>query len=458
MKRICVIAFALLLTFFAVSCAETSESESFDIEMGVISDKIDLNGFECPIVQAYDESIVLHYPQDTLLSDAVLKRMSDIGNEWNCNISIVSGSEDHLRPEITKILANVYIGEMGYSHCAFLMANAGCFCDLSAFSDSIDLKDTKKYGSLGVREAGIVNGVSYAVSPALWAGKEMTFTYNIFAVNESIIKKYGLTDPRDYVENGEWTWDGFYNHLPEYQITDGEITYTAANITWHFVGDIAMNNGATLTKQNDNGEYVPNLDSENWVQSLDWCTKLFTERADCIEYLGHYSMIDAFNNQEIVLAHTSFSHMIESIIYETEDYGVVPLPCGPLGEYGKWCGLMSGYDSIGIFINAKEPEIDAMIINRLFEPLDGYETEEARYAYASTIFYDSRDCDLFMNYLNYVRWDYHQVSFKFWDEAKEYCKVGKSSSEILGKLLDRYNGMIEEYLIPNDRYFAEMAE
>jgi len=452
MKKKFFLSLALLIAFvfIAASCSQTDVEEKFDVSLFDENATPDLNGFDCLIRQEYGDESVICFKRDTVIADAILKRISDINTEFNCNVHTETGNGNYLRDYITRLYAGDYVGEIAVATTPMYIASAGILYPLDGLLDYIDYYDSSKYGSAGLLELGMVDGVPYVVTPMSWAGMQMTYTYNIFAVNEMLVKKYNLNDPRDYVENGEWTFDTFYNVLPDYNIDDGDFQATAMNATWTFTMDIAFMNGFDFAKQNSDGTYSANMEDTKLVEALDWCSKLLVDRRDCITFDGHSEMVSNFINNKTVLANTSFTHLIHNISYDAEDYGVVPFPCGPSGTYGQWSGACSDFETFGIFINAKEPEMSAMILSELLEPLDGFTTEDEMRAYASTVFYDSRDVDFFLENTKYLRNNYWTYGvYDIFSNAKELCKVGKSGAEIIGKIGESTNAIIEEYILPN---------
>ena len=317
MKKCLFCLLAILLTFSVCSCNSGSE-EVFLLDFNETStgNDINLNGYECVIWQSYDTDHPFQYPVGTLPADLYLKRLNDISNDWNCNISIKGGT-NYLQESIPYVYANLHMAEIACTHVPTTMVMAGVLYPLEGLQDYIDYFNADKFGSLGMLEMGMKDGVPYSVSPVAWPGKQSSYNYNMFAVNEELIAKYGKTDPRDYIENGEWTWDTFENALSEYQIDDGTVQATALNVTWTFVDQVAYMNGAELFAEDSAGNPIPALDSQNIAEAIDWCSRLFTQQKDYISYLGHYDMVDAFINGKIILAQTSFTHMINEIIYET---------------------------------------------------------------------------------------------------------------------------------------------
>ena len=451
---------SLLLTVVIVSAAcvtDTTEAVP-DYDFSPVSD-IDMLGYECDISQGYDLDHPFQYPRNTLMADMYLKRLDEISKDWNCKVTLRADfAGGYLEGSIAYIYSGLHAGEIACTHQPSNIARAGVLYPLEGLRDRLDYMNADKFGSLGLLEMGMVNGVPYTVSPVAWPGKQSSYSYNIFAVNEDLVSKYGKTDPRDYVENGEWTWETFSNVIPDYQIEEGSFTATAVN-GGVFVREAAFMNGANFFEIDGSGRPVSALDSQNIAEAIDWCARLYTEDKDYISFLGFYEMVDAFINGKVVLANTSFTHMINEMIYDVDNYGVVPFPCGPRGTYGQWRTAFSDFDSMGIFVNAKDPESAAMIIDRLFEPFEGYETEESLAQYASNIFYDSREVEIFITYLKYTRWNYWTVGLdEYFSNLDSMARLGRSSAEAIETYKGAADVILEKYVFPNYEFISQYQD
>jgi hypothetical protein len=460
MKKLISCLLLLVFVFGICACGQTQQEEEFNLDLDALYDggTVNLDGYECIIIQSFDLEQPFSYPLDTLMSDAVLKRMSDIGKEFNCTVTLTAEPNSYLEGTITKVYSGVHVADIGYTHQPSKLVQASALHPLDVLRDYVDYMDSDKFGSLGMLEIGMKDGVPYTVSPSSWPGKQMSYTYNIFSVNEDLISRYGKVDPRDYYENGEWTWSTFETVLPDYQIEDGDFTATAVNFTWGLI-DLAFVNGANLIKVDDAGNAKPALDSAVIAETFDWFSNLYKRYPDCIGVLGYNEMTSGFLAGEIVMAQTSFSHMMGDIVYEMGNYGVVPMPCGPNGTYGEWPCAISDFDSFGIYINAKQPDGAAMVISRMCDPIEGYETLEGLQDYASGIFYDSRDVEFFTTYLKDARWNYWTVGiFDYFGNAKNDAVKGASSSEIIEKYAPAANALVEEYVVPNYDFIKQYEE
>ena len=353
------------------------------------------------------------------------------------------------------MMSGDYVSEVIFTSGPTAFIKAGFYHRLDSVEEYLDYTDAAKVGTIGLLEQGIYHGIPYAVTPAAWPGKQTVTSFGVFIVNENLVSRYGLVDPRDYVENREWTWDTFERILPEYNIDDGSVQANAVNITWSIL-DFAMMNGADYVKENEDGTIVAALDSEEIRETFDWCARVFTEHEDSVTFNGHDAMLNQFFSDGVVMAQTAIDHVIRFFSYEVSNYGIVPMPCGPKGTYGQWSNAHSENVSFGIMVNAREPEASAMVINRLLDPFEGYETEEDLKEYMSDYFYDDRDLDLLMNFYKNSRWNY--VDFGLWDyftTATSQTQLGKSGTEIIEKYAEAANSKVEEYVVSSYEFIRQ---
>ena len=449
-KRLLTILIGIIVLLSA-SCAAQPEEE-FSMEFGTEFDSIDMDGFKFGIMQGYDETILFQYKADTLAFDLVKRRFNEIENKYNCKIEVESIASDggYLSSVVTRLMAGTYSGELAFSHQPYQITHSGVLYPLDPLVEYLDCFNAEKYGSLEMRGFSIDNNSVFTVSPVLWPGKQVSYAYAFFAVNEQIIKKNVLTDPREYVEGGTWYWDKFEEILPLYTIVEGDEKVTSVNFTWNFPLDFAASNGYTYVDETLSSN---NLKSPAVAEALDFLSRICVEYRDNITYDDHYTMVDNFIAQKYVLAQTSFAHMVNEIIFDVDDYGVVPVPCGPKGQYGKWGGYVSDYDSFGIFYNAKEPEVSAMILADILEPLDGYETKDDLFSYAKSIFYDDADAELFLSYTDNIRYNFwNEGVYANFNSMISMVKTGKSSSEIIGKYETPLQTAIENNVLPDYKF------
>ena len=455
MKKTLSLLLVVLMIFAMCSCSQTAKEEFLeDFNAGMGGSKTDFGGFECTIMQNHmaetSPTSLFSYPSGTLMEDMLLERIKEIEKDVNCKITVKTDGTIRLDSIVPVLASGSFVADILFTSGQQSFVRAGFCFPLDAVQDYLDYTDEEKYGGYGLLEPGIYKGEVYSVSPTRWPGKQIVTSYGVFVVNENLVARYGKTDPRDYVENGEWTWDTFERIIPDYQIEDGSVKATALNITWGIM-EFAFMNGLQYYTIQDDGTILPAIDSPEVAETLDWCAKLFTENKDYITFDGHDTMLAKMLNDELVMSKTAVDHIIRFMSYKLDNFGVVPMPCGPKGTYGEWANAYHENIAFMILYNTMEEVCAATVIDRLCDPFRGYETEDDLKEYMSDIFFDERDIDMIMNYYKNTRWAYQSVTsiYDFFNNATTATSNGKSSAEILSSQAERVNDSIIKEIIPN---------
>jgi hypothetical protein len=97
-----------------------------------------------------------------------------------------------------------------------------------------------------------------------------------------------------------------------------------------------------------------------------------------------------------------------SIAFNMENFGIVPFPHGPNGSLkntGSTITTTRFMTSIPSF--SKEPVMSATILNAIYEPLPGYETEDDTIEYMrKQYFFDDRDVHNFVEMYKTILYNY----------------------------------------------------
>jgi ABC-type glycerol-3-phosphate transport system substrate-binding protein len=459
MKRIISLMLIMLLVLFASGCSQNVPSEEQEIQEEE-TPAIDMGGYTCKIMQEYPTEQTLKYPQDTLLADAALERMASLSEKYNCSITVEGETSNaYLQALISPLIAGQYFGEIACTHQPWYLAHSDCLYPLTEVQEYLDFTNYEKFGSVGLLELGMANGVPYTVYPILWPERQSSYTYNILAFDVNFMKANGLTDPREYMDQKIWNWDTFEKVLRDYTFNIGEDKIYGLMSLWPMVGDIVYANGGNFVETKEDGTLVNGLFDKKVIEAIDWCTKLFTEYSDCIKKQTDYETgVKQFINNEGVLYHTSFSHLLQSVVYEVDNFGIVPLPCGPSQTYGVWSSIIADPDStFGIFYNAENPEYAARIINDMLEPFEGFETKEQLKKHAQSVFFDDRDIDFYLSYLDNTRANYWPSgTHEIWNKIRNECAKGVSGTESVQKYASTLDSIIDEYLKPNYEFINSL--
>ena len=197
--------------------------------------------------------------------------------------------------------------------------------------------------------------------------------------------------------------------------------------------------------------------SDKSIKAIDWARKIVNNYSDSLIW-DNYDWTrcwDYFVKGDTVMTLTATTLVIDRIAKEMNDFGVVPFPCGPDTEYGRWSADVLAAPGMSIFATAKEPEYAAHIINRLFEPFEGLKTKQDLIDYSMrSTFFDQRDANLMMEMINYARYNYWTVGGDdFWLSAAGAIKKS-TGIEIVQKFGNKIETVVEKYISKNYDYMS----
>lgn len=189
----------------------------------------------------------LGYLINTEFSDLAKERINEVEKTYNVEISIVTNRD------INQTIQNeTYAGQVSAdavqtsSQGLAGSIRAGFMHDLAALTDYLDYRDSEKWGNIETIKALCWDGGIFGVIPDAWPMLKYYSMDGPLIVNEDIIRYLNQTDPREFVETNEWTWDKFEELMPVYNhVNDAgdEVTALFTSIHWLF-----------RTMQSSNGE------------------------------------------------------------------------------------------------------------------------------------------------------------------------------------------------------------
>ena len=301
------------------------------------------------------------------------------------------------------------------------------------------------------------DGAIYGLLPALHPMRLSNSVSNIIAVNEKYISNLVTTDPRDYYENGEWTWDTFGNCLQLYAHTDAlsnEFVYAFGSCYEYgrLFMLMAMSNGCDFITIKDDGTYTLGYFSQNAIdaynQVADW---MFGATAGSfnMEEKNLNQFIEGKSVMTLIDAYQVLSSS-ESIAYKMEQFGIVPFPCGPgaATPYDYRTSYESADFTIAIPTTAKDAEVSALVIDAIYEPFEGYETEDDILEYLKrNYFADERDAEFFIDITkqNHVYYHDHQHGLS---EMFSQLAGNNAISRCVESFEKRYYTIVDKYVIP----------
>ena len=461
-KRITALAIsAILMLSVLTACGESVTLLPFIEE---VSDKIDLDGYVFSFMQTngnYDD--VFGYKATTILNDAVLKRISDIEAELNCDI--VAGTNAY---GIDVLFSKYLSGNVGFevmystndNQSLIDAASADILLPVEEYGDYIDYLNTEKYGDVNIAEANSYKGSIYGVTPLYWVHNEPV-SIGLVCFNMELVKQYGKTVPREFYENGEWTWDTMEKIIADYYVVDGEKTvYSLATRSIDFLKLAALGNGVKYADVDPDGSTMNTLLSDNMSEAYDWYNHLVTNYHDHfalgmdthIYSWAHVS--EHFSTLQDSMACITAPHVLfNTIVYEVKEYSVLPFPSGPRGVYGEWPAVLEGTSSFSVFGTAKEPESAFRIIDLLSEPFDDFKTKDQVIDYLSeNVLFSREDTEVVIDSKKngqYTYWTHGQGLIGILYSEFVNGVLTSTYTEVLEANRVRLETYLEQYVVPN---------
>jgi len=456
----------LAVSIFTCACGTAStEEEIFDEQFVNENAAIDLNGFNMVYEfgsNTTDSSVdenVLGFMPNTMFADVARQRISDVEKKYNCTITVnYKDSYNSCRNFIACCTGGVFLCDAisGISDMWADAARTGMLVGMSEVTDYIDYKDEDKWGTRSLLEVVYYEDDLYGLIPFAWPELcHSSFGYPI-VVNEDIINSLGETDPREYVENGEWTWDKFAEVLPRYTVVEGNTTkiYGIGTHNPYYAEMFLRSNGSSLVKQDANGNYVSGYTDERSMKAMQKAVDIrFGETQTCFDTKDDPEAVaEDFVNGLTTLSVTGTGYIYGQdarISLKIDNFGILKWPVGPDVDPSYSVSIMEN-NSYCIALSALSSAVEntAMIINDIYEPLDGFETFDDIKAYMEhNYFFDERDCETFFNM--YLNQQYNYFHYGLRNYTVAYLTNKTSISATLEASEDQLQDLIDEDVIPS---------
>lgn len=275
-------------------------------------------------------------PESSALKEAYAKRIAFVEENYNCKIEFITIPDDYTATYITSVLAGEPICDIGYVMSYKLLPSlieggiAYPISDLNVI-DFDDYKWRKDYV-----EAGNYNGKNYS-----FLMKDPEVRYGIF-FNKTLFEQYGLPDPYELYENGEWTWEKFKEiAIAGNQDLDNDGTLDIygfnerESIEWCYL----YSNGASVAQKTANGMTIDFTDSKV-VEALAALQDFKTTVTHQSGWLGNWDdQIKNFRDGKVMMSLEEFWISYSYLNEMQDEFGFVPFPKGPSAtdwsSYGK---------------------------------------------------------------------------------------------------------------------------
>ena len=460
MKRIAAFVLGALMVCLAITSCGATEEEVFDVDFVMNSDKIDLEGVSIVYEIGLTDSALavpncLGYELDTTFGDLAVKRLKDIQSDYNCviNTKYVNNGVS-CRAFVATSASGVFMCDVisGTSDMWADVARIGMVIGMTELEKYIDFRNEEKWGYRNMLE-----GVYYedGLVPLLWPEVSVSYSSPL-VVNENLISSLGVEDPRDLLENGQWTWDKFDECLGLYYVEEGgevkQYGLTAGLAT--FADMFILSNGSHFAEKDASGKYIPGFFTPNGVKAMEAANSIYNgPNKRAIDTVG--DVTQALISGRTVLGSLGSDGIIGitgRISKEMDNFGILSWPCGPDVEPGYAAAMHSNIERCIAFSRmSAHPDVAATIINAVYEPFEGYETLDSIIELMTrNYFFDKRDSEVFYEmYFNSVYNYFHYNGM--YGYMHEWFTSNKTPAEYIEGARSQIQERIDQYVLPTMR-------
>lgn len=425
---------------------------------------MDLDGATVTICTESDSdgemSALFEHAANTTMYDAISDRMKELEKKYNFEFDMVT--QGYGNAMIPNMMAMASTGDptidIIFGHNSNMLGHfavGGILYPLSEFKEYLDYENSEKFGSAGLLECAMVNGVPHAVQPVQWAGFTNSFAFFI-TYNRPLFKSFGLPDLHEFYENETWTFDSYENLFKQYEtVKDDEIDLSYIQRGF-FTYCTMLANGVKFCNF-DGTEFYSDFDSDASYRAIDWSLNLYNRYDDIILFQDYAYGYEDFVEEKVLMMPTSSKVVTQDVSYESDfEFGIMPFPCGPDGTYGEWANFVESLRGFGISYFSDIPDASAVILNDLLEPFDEISTENglADY-YREQVFFTDLDTEIFLEVGKYIRALYTAHGMAIYDFMVD-IKGATSVPQLIQTHGPRIEALVMEQIRPNyENYIYE---
>ena len=467
MKKALVLALLAVFTFTVFTSCAAKDLELLDF-LNAGTDDLDYDGREVLLIGEVDVDsgmfIDSQIVDGTVLYDEVMGRIKEINKKYNVNIVYdCLGLNNTYEQYFTALMSSgICPGDIVYGHSDSKMqifAESGYLYPLTYLNDYIDYEDSSKFGSAGILECSMVDGVPYAVQPVLWPGFQDNFDY-VIVYNPTMVLQQGLPNLHEYYENETWTWETFQPIIENFDKGGDAELYALSTVEDSFAKMAFGSNGVKCVDYID-GVLKTDITAAKAVTALEWMQNILLNNKDTVKITDNWKL-DDFINSRVMMSMAATPDLTTGNLQFDSDihFSIMPFPSGPDATYGEWAQYAAAIRGFAIPSNSDAPELSAMIISDLFEPFDQFGGEAGLADYFNeNVFFDPIDTEIYLTVGQNIRYTYWRTETSINTLFSEAGKLYKSSSamEILQSVEPQLSSFIEETLASNyENYIHEL--
>lgn len=451
----------LLLAFFLTLCLSAcgkASSEDPGEDKGLQKEAkslFDYDGEELNLYQNCTPSSPFGYTKDSVVADTALARLESVGQELNCTIRLICPEPEMVEYISARTAAATYYADIcfaGNSTKLRTPAQGGAFVAIDDVESILDYHDHEKWGTVEVMETMMCKGILYGLSPQFWINcttiPNYTFVYN----RDLVTGEYGMADPHEHYENKNWTRDVLEEYIFNCTSSaNGETSvYGLSTSTKILVRQAILSNGCQMIAVDEEGNLSCGWSGTDAIEALLWAQQLITEHADAVCYKYGSTDFDSyllFNGNRSSFLLTVPVLLTNSIAFEVNNFGLMPWPSAADVPYGEWIGFYESAAAVSIPNEAIDIEGSAIAIDRIFAPMEGYETfEDIKSYYVTNVLHDVLDAEiLFVNRNN------PKTQFSYWPDGgdkflDQILSVAENPKASASEAIERNKVLLEQVI------------
>lgn len=175
------------------------------------------------------------------------------------------------------------------------------------------------------------------------------------AYNKTLLEREGLQDPYEMYVNDEWTWNALTDLAVDATAdVDGDGETDQWGLVDGRVWDLAVANGASMFKTDENGKIVFAADEPAYLQAFEQIYEWRTELQVQMPTYNSTDMNNAFINGQAAFYLSQPAYGLDSLLDMEDEWGLLPFPMGPSADRYYW--TVQALNTTVIPSNAKNPE------------------------------------------------------------------------------------------------------
>lgn len=353
MRRKMLVVLALVVSLLVVGSASAAD---FDLtQFGLQpAENYDFGGETVTIISWTSERMENYFNDDLVLMGRV-----ELAEEiFNCEIEFLQ-TRDIPEVPFNRLLAGESGNDLwhvqnkiGY----WELVSQGALYDISEVLPA-EYFDMLPPSLSAVEEALRFEGKTWGIGPVEWRPlfgyqNDMVFV----AYNNTLFEREGLPDPYELYLDGEWTWEAATDIAVKATVDidgDGEIDQwgIADARAW----DLAVSNGAALTRVDENGKVVFTGDEPAYLEALEQYREWWSELQVQMPTYSSDDLKNSFLNGQVAMFFYAGAWQLPDVLAGMADeWTIVPYPRGPQAEETQW--TVQALNTTVIPTNANDPE------------------------------------------------------------------------------------------------------